>query len=206
MKTFEQYIVEQNLEQNLDNDQIVKRVEMIQRIFSVEPFSIQPVTTYKLNRMYNDDGVIIGLRNDFTDARLSGYIECQLILRKLDYDARVKSNIMFFVKFPTFISFMRDTNHNIDTNSFFVTHQMRYEETRVTDIFRCWFNIFNYYQSLQDKIESKPLKIIKTLEFARTVPVWLDEWDLVLNQLKMKYLPQEELTDDDHALNASLNL
>ena len=74
---------------------------------------------------------------------------------------------------------------------------------RSIDFLRSEFNIFNYYLSLTDP---EPIRKIKTLEFAKKErAVWNDTCDIVLNQLKIKYTP-EDVTDDDHALNAAHNL
>lgn len=74
----------------------------------------------------------------------------------------------------------------------------------------CNFEAYNFYIKQTGTI---PEKTIKTLEFLKQyaskypkVDLWSSEDEVQLSYLKMKYLKSEDLTDDDHALHASLNL
>jgi hypothetical protein len=72
---------------------------------------------------------------------------------------------------------------------------------------RMCFNTYNLYTSLKETI---PIKTIKTLEYViksyPDIAVTIKGLEDAVSIAKVKYFPQEQLTDDEYAIHAAHNL
>jgi hypothetical protein len=114
------------------------------------------------------------------------------------------------VHYPGIINFLENLARHGYLNSVLFSnssHSVAGEaDFEMNPLVKTSFEIFNYYQSLQG---GKEEKIARTLVFAQKVfpeAYWRDRYDVIVNQFKLKYLPDSEITDDDYALNAAHNL
>lgn len=203
MLTFEQFI-----KGNRNDTAVIMQNEVMLRKLSEEPVRITPIKNYDINRMFNVMGVVIGERKEECDNRVDGIFLSKLILkhRKIVSDTSGE-DFHYYLTIPDIYHFMQYSNYNLsENNPLFAVYTIPLVGHTNMEVVKNNFRVFNYYQSLQGKIEDKALKMIKTLEFAKENTKWLDGWDIGLNTLRLRHLPEDQLTDDDHALNAAHNL
>lgn len=115
--------------------------------------------------------------------RFHDYKEC---VRRID-----KMNPVFFIS---------PSEHNL----------FYFANNRPNDAILALFRIYNYYTSLTGSYIENVFKVLEFIrdnkQISRAVFPWKEEQDTLLHKLRMKYIPQDQLTDDDHAFDAALNI